>query len=300
MSDEKTSAILSSVIQRTLVPHGLGTVLNVASTPITDLCDGSLDETSDDDFRDLVAQIVGIPPASILDESQYTGIVSSIRSGVFFENLRRHSHGPFSHELYYIWNHELQHFLTAGKREGVAQQTGETRQQLALDSIFLMLSPTNFSGLRNGLLSYPAFLPVGVQDPNLAEMHITPEALDLGISCILSSVDPDPRVRDFTHAAGLYEIPTGNSPTTSAENLLKILETSKKVCLAPLAVGGTTAITQLAQGGYVTALLTSLTAGAMTLVFIGTVSVAHLLVQKTVHMRKTTTNHRRPRKTKGA
>jgi hypothetical protein len=48
---------------------------------------------------------------------------------------------------------------------------------------------------------------------------------------------------------------------TKGDNLLWIL--GKKVCLAPLAAGGTLGVAQLAQGQYVPACLSTVTGSAM-------------------------------------
>ena len=70
-----------------------------------------------------------------------------------------------------------------------------------------------------------------------------------------------------------WEIPTAQSPEIKGESLLRILETSKTACLAPLISGGASAVGQLEQGQYIAALETTLTAGAVTLILIGTVNL---------------------------
>jgi hypothetical protein len=88
-----------------------------------------------------------------------------------------------------------------------------------------------------------------------------------------------------------YDIPLGQSPKVKADSLLELLETSRKFCVAPLALGGAQAVTQLTQGSYVAALLTTGTAGVMTLVLIGTVSVGALIVQKVAQARARNLQH---------
>jgi hypothetical protein len=64
-----------------------------------------------------------------------------------------------------------------------------------------------------------------------------------------------------------------------------LFETSKKVCLAPLGAGGAASLSLITQGSYVAALLTAGTGAAVTLVLIGTVSVADYLVHYLLHKR---------------
>jgi hypothetical protein len=82
-----------------------------------------------------------------------------------------------------------------------------------------------------------------------------------------------------------YDVPLGQSPEIKSDSLLKLLETSKNFCVAPLAIGGAQAVTQLSQGHYASALLTTGTGSAMTLILISTISVGAFLVQRVAQAR---------------
>ncbi|NKC11407.1 MAG: hypothetical protein GKR94_04135 [Gammaproteobacteria bacterium] len=82
-----------------------------------------------------------------------------------------------------------------------------------------------------------------------------------------------------------YDIPTGQSPRTTNDNLLKLIDSGKKMCLAPMVTAGALGIAQLGQGSYVTALLTVGTGSAMTLVLVGTLAVSDSLVRRMISLR---------------
>lgn len=79
--------------------------------------------------------------------------------------------------------------------------------------------------------------------------------------------------------------PCGGNPKTGADSLLRIIETGKKLCLAPIAAAGAYGVALLSQAEYVGALLTVVTGAVMTLILIGTISVGDFLVRYLIHWR---------------
>jgi threonine dehydrogenase-like Zn-dependent dehydrogenase len=121
-----------------------------------------------------------------------------------------------------------------------------------------------------------------------SQMELSPQALSAALHCISARAGRTSQAENFLGEIYRYDIPLGQSPAVKSDSLLQLLETSKKVCLAPLAIGGAHAVSQLTQGSYVAALLTTGTAGVMTLVLIGTVSVGALIVQRVAQARART------------
>jgi hypothetical protein len=283
MPERTNSNVHGSVIQRSLVPRSLRAVLHVATVPVDDLDPTGLND-SRKSFRDLVSRVLGIPGESIVDETQYAKLLNILRDGTLWEELAHRAHTPLFHELYYYWRHELGRL--AEERLGDASRTipEENTVLLAMHSLSLMLSPTRTAGpfwaSPSGFGSFPA-----TAIPRIEKLRLNDETFDLGIQCFFSAIYADKRVRNFGQEIEHYDIPSGQSPAAKTESLLTIIETSKKVCLAPLAVGGSTALAQLTQGNYVSALLCSGTASAMTLILIGTLSVADYLIHYLLHKR---------------
>ncbi len=286
MGIEKNLSVHGSVIQRSIVPEGLGAVLNIATVPVAELDTCHLDSNSSSNFRRLVGQVIGIPTESILSEDQYGVLSKQLLDGKIWKEMSSLVRDPYTdrmfHMLYYYWREftEYQH----DERQTVTFPDKHT-ELLGLHSLALMMSPTGNSGI-----SWPVPFPFHIlmrRDKSkwLDELQITEEAFQLGLSCHFSSLLANDRVSRFTKAAGNYDIPSGQSPAIRSDNLKSLIETSKKVCLAPLAVGGTTAISQLSQCNYVAALLATGTGAAMTLILVGTVSVADYLVHYLLHKR---------------
>jgi hypothetical protein len=116
-------------------------------------------------------------------------------------------------------------------------------------------------------------------------LEIDETAFTTGMACFNARLRRSRRTADFTRSVLEYDIPFGNSPRASSDSLLKLLDSGKKMCLAPMAAGGTFGIAQLSHGQYVAAIL-SVTAGStMTLILLGSVAVGSLLVQRVAQMR---------------
>lgn len=266
--ERNNSSISSSVIQRSLVPYGLNVVLSVASVPVKELGVTSDREEDPTVFTELTAEILGIPKESFLDETQYQKLKTSLRKGDFWDNIYRNFPRPP-----YYYDH-YRYFGDLLAQSSNDQQKPET--DFAIDALSLMADPIPQSPM---LLLLPESRLFSRGNYDLDYLEITPEALQIGLACIFSGANPDARVARFRTDVQNYHIPTGQSPSTQSDSLLKLIETSKKMCLAPLAAGGTVGITQLTQGALVHALLCTGTGAAMTLVLIGTIAVADLLVR---------------------
>lgn len=286
MGIEKNLPVHGSVIQRSIIPEGLGAVLNIATVPISELDKTYLENDSNKNFRRLVGQILGIPTESMLDENQYSKLSKYLREGRLWDEMSMRTRDPYTHKMFrYLYRYWRDFADEADSQQQILSYSDSHTELLGTHSIALMMSPT----VNNGM-NWPSpftFQPYWRRDRFkwLDELNITEEALQLGFSCYFSAISSGERVLRFTKAAGNYDVPSGQSPATRSDSLKTIIETTKKVCLAPIAVGGTTAISQLSQCNYVEALLATGTGAAMTLILVGTVSVADYLVHYLLHKR---------------
>lgn len=221
----------------------------------------------------MVSQILGIPNESIIDERQYQYLAKNLANEKFWHHyFRRYDLFPFD-KLAYDYYRRMVHEAKDLPEQGTIL--------LANHTLSLMASP-----VRSDIWQFwPWVFPRNYIPGELRELNLENEAFELGLRCFFSAIDPDKRVRQFIQAAKNYEIPSGQSPETESESLLNLFETSKKVCLAPMGAGGAAAIPLLTQGSYVAALLTAGTGAAITLILIGTVSVADYLVYYLLHKR---------------
>jgi len=68
-------------------------------------------------------------------------------------------------------------------------------------------------------------------------------------------------------------------PDAQSDSLLRLIETGKKMCLAPLVAGGGIGVELLAKGSYFEAICCLTSGAVMTLISIATLSGADLLVR---------------------
>jgi hypothetical protein len=258
-SDAK--AVSGSVIQRSFIPEGLGTVLSVATVPLEGILSRGAEANENGSLKRLTAEILGLPAQSILDQDQYEFIVRHLLDGSF---IRRGN--PFWEEYYYYY-----------LKEASFRSMEISGTSLALHSLNLMVSPVSVP--RTDLLWPFQVLNPHEREVRLAELDISIESFHAGLACFFSSVNPDARVSRFNEAVQKYDVPQGQSPTTKSDSLRQLMQSSKQLCLAPIMVAGTVGTNLLSQGHYVSALLSAGTGAAMTLVFIGTISVADYLVR---------------------
>ena len=197
--------------------------------------------TRRDTIEDVLVELLGIPREAILDEEQYSQVLKRLPSR--FPPL------PF------------------GRRPRSWEDRESTRREFLADSLSLGT---------NGLTP-----PWGLFEPEMEELLElnNSAAISTALRCSTARLFRDRETDRFIEQVLEYDIPTGQSPTVGSESLLKLLETSGKVCVAPLAAGGMQAVANLAAGNYAAALLAATAGGGVTLILISTVSLATLLVQ---------------------
>lgn len=245
-----------TVIQRSFIGRETANIIHVASVPLAEL------GFEDDEYgNDIFSDILGVPESSILTPERYLSILNDIR---------RRGPPPYP---YYPWGSPRaeQLFYSALYREPEGQPVFfDFLSALVAGPAVQQLSPLNLF-----LLDLEAS----------ADFPLNPAILATVNSCLSARIYGGGDIINFINEIYHFDIPMGQSPHVSADNLLTLLETSKKYCIAPLALGGAQAANLLAQGSYGAAILTTATAGAMTLMLIGTVAVGAVIVQRVAQRR---------------
>lgn len=273
MADSEKYKIGGTIIQRSFVPRHLGNVLNVATVPIAEIC--TIDALEDDEsgLRLLTSELLGIPRESIIDDAEYKKLKNSFRDGGY----RRLFRGRFPYwEL--VYDDFIDYLFDPRRNSEERSSVG----QFADDSLCLLASPA--TDIHPFLFPQLGF-DTRRREINESELNLSSEALKAGLSCYLLGQTAEVKVREAVEDIRQYDIPIGQSPRASSDSLLKLIDSSKKMCLAPVVAAGTLGISQLGQGGYVAALLTVGTGSAMTLVLVGTLSVSDLLVRRMISKR---------------
>lgn len=254
-----TEAIGGTVIQRSFVGREATNVVHIATVPVAEL------GFSESEPLHLLAETLGIPRNSILDLDDYEKVLSALR-GI-----------PPDYLLPY-WDHPR--FLRRYWHRLEESLYGEDERERRFSDFINVAGDTSSSiaPLFSPLILFP-------QDDLPLPENLSPQAMTAALHCFAARAGRTPQSEAFVGDLYHYDVPLGQSPEVKSDSLLKLLETSNKICLAPLAIGGVHAVSQLTQGAYVAALLTTGTAGAMTLVLIGTVSVGALIVQRVAQAR---------------
>lgn len=122
-------------------------------------------------------------------------------------------------------------------------------------------------------------------------LDVHPDVLALALQCLASRAIQSHESRNFTSEIYKYDIPLGQSASVKSNSLLTLLESSgKSFCILPLLKASESGTDQLVHGDYVGALLTTGTAGAMTLVIVGTLSTSSWLVRRATLARARTSS----------
>jgi hypothetical protein len=259
-------SVSGSVIQRTFVGGEVSTALFAASVPLDEV---GMSSGADDSrgFHRVVGEILGVPQVVLLDERQYFDAVRGMTRRDWPRRMMRY--GPFFEEWFMNWE----------RRQGeITREVGESGEPsvriFAEHTIALLVSPDRTLTPWLGLTVSP--------DELSAEFGIKGDetATSTGVACFNARLQRSKKTADFTSAVLQYDLPFGNSPKASSDSLLKLLESGKKMCLAPVAAGGTVGIGFLTQGHYVAAILCTGTVGVMTLILLGTIAVGSLLISR--------------------
>lgn len=259
--------VSGSVIQRTFVGGDVSTALFAASVPLDEV---GLSRGADDlrGFNRVVGEILGVPQGVLLDERQYLNVVRGLTRRDWPDRMMRF--GPYFEEWFIGWDRRQAEIT----QEMGGSETASVRI-FAEHTIALLVSPDRSLGTPWLGLRVPS-------DELAARFGIEGDetATSTGLACFNARLQRSKKTADFTNAVLQYDLPFGNSPRASTDSLLRLLESGKKMCLAPLAAGGTVGIGLLGQGQYVAAILCVGTGGVMTLILFGTVAVGSLLISR--------------------
>ncbi len=265
--------VTGSVMERAFIGGDLPAALFAASVPLNEVAAEAV-IGGDSDVRHLVAEVLAVPSNTLLDEAQYRTLATRLTGQDWPRRWLRYGPSVFWEESLSAWE----------RREAEVRKEIESNERpihlFAQHSIALMVAGER--GVGPYWLAVP--LPPDEFRKNL-DLETDEAALATGIACLSARLQRSQRTADFTRNVLQYDLPFGNSPRASSDSLIKLLDSGKKMCLAPVAAGGTVGITQLAQGQYVAAILSVGTGSVMTLILLGTVAVGSLLVARVAQRR---------------
>jgi len=229
-----------TVIQRSFIGQETANIIHIASVPLSEL---GLEDSEYD--NNIFGDILGVPESSLLTPDRYISILGEIG--------RRGPPPPY----YPYMSPRIERLLYSTLY----------REPESAPVFFDFLSAL-VAGPATQQLMFP--LASLLLDPETRDdSQLNPAILATVNSCISARIYGGKDITNFIHEIYGFDIPMGQSPRVSSDNLLSLLETSKKYCIAPLALGGAQGANLLAHGSYVAAILTTATAGVMTLLLVG-------------------------------
>lgn len=281
MPEDSNDAVLGSIVQRTFVPSELSTHLSVITLPWDDLKCGEAG------LPTIVSALTGTARADLLTDREFAAAIAFMRDPDFFESIldeRLWRRAPFPwREMVrryglFPWPSELDPFLvhdSAGRfdNENPSARLGE------------MVIAGQLSGWQH--TPQPTWTVTSERlRSSLRERQVSMEALATTARLLLAWTRKTDRVSTSLTQLGRYDIPYGNSPETKSETLRNMIQNARSVVVAPLVAGGLQSSSYISTGQYAAAFQCAVTAGAVTLLLVGSVGLADLVVDFLSRRRK--------------
>jgi len=272
----ENKVVVGSVIQRSIVPKDISTVLSVASVPFSDI-------SYQESLKLAVTQLFGVATTDCLTDSEYNRALRITTEPEFWSRLEdlHHELDPFF-ELWY-------RYFRSYFRRLCERYTREEKVSLADDILFCQLGGVNINNIPKpswSLSLYPQplayLLPEldfeHISDRLLRRFEIKPEHFNLSLRIRASALSAPTKVRVSLKEIYEYHVPFGQSPKTESETLKNIIKQAKNIVVAPLVAGAMSSATLLSTGQYVLAIECALTSGACTIILVASTSIADQIV----------------------
>lgn len=275
-NEKEVPEVVGSIIQRSIIPRELSTMLNITTVPISEYSHNI------DSLKSLTTQIFGIATNDMINQSEYMRSLKVLGDPRFWDELEHFCHkfyGPpfeiFSHEWY-------RGFLRRPEKFWMEE---EGKHILADDVVLCQLSaadiPNVFGPWPSYLFPFPPIPPRYPQEmisEFFSKREIKPEALAIAIRVRSTAIFSSKKVASAVHGIYQYHIPSGQSPKTTSDTLQNIIKSAKNIVVAPLIAGGLGSATLISTGQYLLAIECAAAASATTIVLVATTSLADYVV----------------------
>jgi hypothetical protein len=278
MSGEEPE-ILGSTITRVLVPRNLPTMLSVTTVSADILAQTGRS------LKQLTSELTGAPMSQVISEAEYRKITSLLSSEEFWAKLEEKSNVDPWPTLAPSRSPGLKYFsyLKNNVFPRVKKSANETGSVgLTNDCIVSELSSDRRSG-QTPFSPQPSW-GFGVSE-TLAEFEVEPASFYVASTIWFDALAAGAAVQAVMPSLDRYEIPYGQSPKAKSDTLGTLLRSAKSSAVAPLLTSSAYATTAIQGAHYLTALKCEVAGAAATLIFIGTISVAELIIAKLSSLR---------------
>ena len=263
--------VTGSVIQRSIVPKDMSTILSVASVPSSDI-------GYQRPLKFAVTQLFGVATTDCLTDSEYDKALRITTEPEFWDRLEEcyyEFYGPPFDILLHKWYHYFRR-----RHERYFKYLRE-KVSLSDDILLCQLGGVNITNVIPWFpypLPFPYLPPKKdfehVTDEFLRKFEIKPDQFSLSLKIRTSALLVPDRVRVSLKEIYEYHVPFGQSPETESETLKNIIKQAKSIVVAPLVAGAMGSATLLSTGQYVLAIECALASGASTIILVASTSIA--------------------------
>ena len=274
---KENKRVTGSVIQRSIVPKDISTILNVASIPSEDI-------GYQKSLKFAVTQLFGVSTTDCLTNFEYDRSLRITSEPKFWHRLEEFYHefyGPpfdiFFHEWYRYFRRWSERYFEDLEKE---------KTSLSDDIMVCQLAGLNIANIPVPLMPHPfpfPYLPPKkefryITDKFLKKFEIKPEYFTTSLKIRMSSLLASERVRISLSEIYKYHIPFGESPESDSKTLKNIIKQAKSIVVAPLIAGALGSATLISTGQYILAIECALASGGSTIILVATTSLADRLL----------------------
>jgi len=271
--------VVDSIIQRSIIPRELSTMLNIIAVPISE------PSRHVDSLKALATQILGIATNDMIDQNEYMKSLKALRDPHFWDELE-HFYHKFYGPPFEIFIHEWYRGFRRWPEKFWMEEEG--KHILAEDIVFCQLSaadiPNVFGPWPSYLFPFSPIPPIPPRYPKemvsefFSMYEIRPEALTIAIRVRSTAIFSSKKVASAVNGIYQYHIPFGQSPKTTSDTLRNIIKSARSIVVAPLVAGGLGSATLISTGQYLLAIECAAAASGATLFLVATTSLIDYIV----------------------
>jgi hypothetical protein len=268
--------VVGSVIQRSIIPKNLSTMLNITTVPIPEAYNNV------SSLKELITHIFGITKSDMIDQQEYKRSLQVLSDPKFWNKLE-HFYYEFYGSPSKIFIHEWYRWFRRWPEQFWMKE--EDKHILGNDVVLCQLSSADIPNMFGHWPSYIfPFPPIPSRHPQemisefFSKYEIRSEAMAIAIRVRTTAILSSKKIVSAIDGINQYHIPFGQSPKITSDTLQNIIKSAKSIVVAPLIAGGLGSATFISTGQYLLAIECAAAASASTIILVATTSLADYIV----------------------